>query len=95
METWTITEARAALPTIVNRVAHGEDVALTRHGKVVAVVVSPERVKMQRMLRVQVEANALRAEINAARHEPLVAAPGDRAWAQQMVDELRADRDAT
>jgi hypothetical protein len=41
MAVMTISEARAALPQVLNRVAEGEEVTITRHGRPVAVVVRP------------------------------------------------------
>jgi PHD/YefM family antitoxin component YafN of YafNO toxin-antitoxin module len=38
----TISEARAALPDVVNRVAEGEEVTITRHGRATAVMVRPD-----------------------------------------------------
>lgn len=38
----TVSEARAALPQILDRVLAGDEVALTRHGEPVAVVARPE-----------------------------------------------------
>jgi antitoxin (DNA-binding transcriptional repressor) of toxin-antitoxin stability system len=47
MGTMTISEARAALPEVVSRVAEGEEVTITRHGKIAAVVVRPNIVWAQ------------------------------------------------
>lgn len=94
MDTWTVTEARAALSAILDRVKEGADVALTRHGEVVAVVSRPDRARLRRTFKLQAEATALRAEMEAARHLPLPSTVGDPAWADRMVAELRADRDA-
>ncbi|GEM_PF-989432 len=38
----TISEARAELPEVLNRVAAGEEITITRHGRPVAVVVRPD-----------------------------------------------------
>src|SRR5437764_7825716 len=38
----TISEARAALPEVLDRVAGGEEVTITRHGRPVAVVIRPD-----------------------------------------------------
>lgn len=38
----TISEARAALPEVVSRVAQGEEFTITRHGRPAAVVVRPD-----------------------------------------------------
>ena len=42
MAVMTISEARAALPDVVNRVAEGEEITITRHGQPAAVVVRPD-----------------------------------------------------
>lgn len=42
MAMMTISEARAALPEVLDRVAGGEEVTITRHGRPVAVVVRPD-----------------------------------------------------
>jgi hypothetical protein len=42
MGTMTISEARAALPEVIDRVAEGEEMTITRHGRAVAVVVRPD-----------------------------------------------------
>jgi antitoxin (DNA-binding transcriptional repressor) of toxin-antitoxin stability system len=38
----TVSEARAALPEVLDRVADGEEITITRHGQPVAVVVRPD-----------------------------------------------------
>jgi antitoxin (DNA-binding transcriptional repressor) of toxin-antitoxin stability system len=42
MAVMTVSEARAALPEVLNRVAAGEEVTITRHGQPIAVVVRPD-----------------------------------------------------
>jgi len=42
MAMMTISEARAALPEVLDRVAGGEEVTITRHGRPVAVVIRPD-----------------------------------------------------
>ena len=44
----TVSEARAALPQILDRVLAGEEVTLTRHGRPVAVVVRPDTLRARR-----------------------------------------------
>ncbi|MEV4256322.1 type II toxin-antitoxin system Phd/YefM family antitoxin [Spirillospora sp. NPDC049652] len=47
-----MTEARKVLADLINRVVYaGEEVVLTRHGKTVAALVSPEELEVLRMLR--------------------------------------------
>jgi len=43
----TISEARAELPDVVNRVAEGEEVTITRYGRPAAVLVRPDIVWSQ------------------------------------------------
>jgi antitoxin (DNA-binding transcriptional repressor) of toxin-antitoxin stability system len=42
MAVMTLSEARAALPEVVSRVAQGEEITITRHGRPMAVVVRPD-----------------------------------------------------
>jgi antitoxin (DNA-binding transcriptional repressor) of toxin-antitoxin stability system len=42
MAVMTLSEARAALPDVVNRVSRGEEVTITRYGRPMAVVVRPD-----------------------------------------------------
>lgn len=42
MAMMTISEARAALPDVVNRVAGGEEVTITRYGRPAAVLIKPD-----------------------------------------------------
>jgi antitoxin (DNA-binding transcriptional repressor) of toxin-antitoxin stability system len=47
MAVMTISEARAALPEVLTRVAAGEEITITRHGSPIAVVVRPDIVWRQ------------------------------------------------
>jgi prevent-host-death family protein len=40
---YTLTEARANLPLLLNKIADGEEVTITRHGRPAAVLVSHDR----------------------------------------------------
>jgi antitoxin (DNA-binding transcriptional repressor) of toxin-antitoxin stability system len=42
MTVMTVSEARAALPEVLTRVAQGEEITITRYGSPVAVVVRPD-----------------------------------------------------
>jgi len=44
----SVSEARAALPDILDRVRAGEEVTITRHGEAVAVVVRPDTLRPRR-----------------------------------------------
>ena len=47
MAVMTVSEARAALPDVLTRVARGEEITITRYGSPVAVVVRPDIVWSQ------------------------------------------------
>jgi len=47
MAMMTLSDARAALPEVVNRVAQGEEITITRYGRPMAVVVRPDIVWSQ------------------------------------------------
>ena len=47
MSSRTVTEARATLPELLDRVEAGDEVVITRHGKPIAVLVAPERVRIR------------------------------------------------
>ncbi len=47
MAVMTLSEARAALPEVVNRVAQGEEITITRYGRPMAVVIRPDVVWSQ------------------------------------------------
>ena len=48
MSSMSVTEARAALPDVPDRVIAGEEVTITRHGQPVAVIVRPETMRARR-----------------------------------------------
>lgn len=95
MTTMTVSEARATLPEVLDRVERGEEVTLTRHGRPVAVVVRPDALRSRRAERGLLAAEQTRAALAAARERPLSAAPHLAAGrADELVAALRTDRDA-
>lgn len=44
---WTVSEARASLPQILEQVTNGEQVTITRHGKPVAAIVRPDLLRVR------------------------------------------------
>jgi antitoxin (DNA-binding transcriptional repressor) of toxin-antitoxin stability system len=44
-----VSEARATLPQILDRVTDGEEVTITRHGRPVAVLVRPDLLRVRRV----------------------------------------------
>jgi antitoxin (DNA-binding transcriptional repressor) of toxin-antitoxin stability system len=96
MATMTVSEARAALPEVLDRVAEGEEITITRHGRPVAVVVRPDimwsRSRAGAML---AEADRIHELLSEAAAAPLPEGPGLTAErAEELIAEIRADRDA-
>lgn len=91
----TVSEARAALPEILNRVAEGEEVTITRHGRAVAVVVRPDMMWSRSRAEVVLdEAAHLGKMIDAAQKEPLSGIGGiSEQYAEELIASIRADRD--
>ena len=48
MTSMSASQARAALPEILDRVTAGEEVTITRHGRAVAIVVRPDALRVRR-----------------------------------------------
>jgi prevent-host-death family protein len=91
MSSMTVSEARSALPEIVDRVNAGEEVTLTRHGLAVAVIVRPDTLRSRRA---ELGGAATVREVLArGRRSPLAVTPsvsGERA--DELIAEVRAAR---
>ena len=85
-----MTEARATLPELVDRVLNGEEVTLTRHGVAGAVLVHPNRGRSLPAQRVLAEAQSLRAMLDEAAGQSLE--PGEGITAER-AEELVAHVD--
>jgi antitoxin (DNA-binding transcriptional repressor) of toxin-antitoxin stability system len=87
----TVSEARAALPQVLDRVAEGEEVTITRHGRPVAVVVRPDILWSRRAGAALDDAERLPEATAAGWPE----GPGLTAQrAEELISEIRAGRDA-
>jgi prevent-host-death family protein len=93
MTTVTASEARAALPAILDLVATGEEVTITRHGQPVAVVVRPDSLRSRRTDRTFASAERLRALLAAGRGTSLAAGALSEARADELIAEVNASRD--
>ena len=90
----TVSEARASLPALLDRVEAGEEVTITRHGKPVAVLVAPQGLRARSRSKAYEIAAQLRADLEAARQRPfgeLVPVEGPPGWADDLVAQLRAE----
>lgn len=84
----TVSEARATLPAIVERVAAGDEVTLTRHGQPVAVVVRPDTLRVRRAAPALAAAMDVRASLEKGRATRLARRP---TLSEERADELVAD----
>ncbi len=91
--TMTASEARAALPRVLDLVEAGEEVTITRHGRPVAVVAPPRPVRTARTSRMWQEVDALARRLEAAKGQPLILTGGDAQRADEHAAEVRAGRD--
>jgi antitoxin (DNA-binding transcriptional repressor) of toxin-antitoxin stability system len=89
----TSTEARAALPELLDRVVAGEEVTITRHGQPVAVVVRPDALRSRRADAALASAEKIRALLAAGRRTSLTAAGLSEARAEELIAEVNAGRD--
>jgi antitoxin (DNA-binding transcriptional repressor) of toxin-antitoxin stability system len=93
--TISVTEARAKLPEIIDRVAAGDEVTITRHGQPVAVVLRPDAVRARRSSPVFAQAAELHEALERARREPRRPRPVmSPEYAEEMIKEIRAGRDS-
>ena len=89
----SISEARAALPDLVDRVAKGEEIILTRHGRPVAVVVRPDTLRVRRGEGALASAADIRERLRAAQSAARPVLKGaSRKRAETLVADLRAGR---
>jgi antitoxin (DNA-binding transcriptional repressor) of toxin-antitoxin stability system len=91
--TMTVSEARAGLPQILEKVTEGEEVTITRHGKAVAVVVRPDVLRVRRADAALDTAVAVRELLAEAGGRPLGSGPVlTERRAEELVEHLRASR---
>lgn len=88
-----MTEARAILPELLDRVADGEEITITRHGKAVAVVLRPDAVRVRRAEETIERAQAIRDLVTSARDRRLPPGGVSAERAEALVESVRAGRD--
>lgn len=95
MPTMSVSEARAALPEVLNRVVAGEEVTITRHGRPVAVVVRPDTLRVRRADDALANAERIRDLLAKSRTVELDDAPPVLVGrADELVAEVAASRSA-
>ncbi|WP_219416909.1 type II toxin-antitoxin system Phd/YefM family antitoxin [Pseudonocardia nigra] len=93
MSRLSVSEARAGLPEVLDRVARGEEITITRHGTPVAVVLRPDAVRVRRAEQTIDRAREIGAMLTAAREQPLAPAELAVDRAEDLVQAVRTDRD--
>jgi prevent-host-death family protein len=95
MAVMTVSEARAALPEVLNRVEDGEEITITRHGRPVAVIVRPDimwsRSRAESLL---ADAGKLHQMIEEAGQREMSADGLTTEYAEELIAHIRADRDS-
>jgi len=95
MSTMSVSEARAALPELLDRVLAGEEVTITRHGQAVAVLVRPDALRVRRADRALADVERLHDLFDRARATPLPDTPTLSAErAHELVADVAAGRSA-
>ncbi|NNG35581.1 type II toxin-antitoxin system Phd/YefM family antitoxin [Nakamurella aerolata] len=92
METISASTARQTLPAQLDRVQAGAEVAITRHGRVVAVLVHPQTLARRRAPEAYDSADAIGARLAAASAEPLKPPALSSARADDLVRSVRNGR---
>ena len=93
MTTVSASEARQTLPAQLDRVEAGEQVRITRHGRVVAVLVSPDALRSPRAAAAWAAADEIGRRLAEARKRPLTRGISV-GRADELVQEIYADRQA-
>jgi antitoxin (DNA-binding transcriptional repressor) of toxin-antitoxin stability system len=90
----SVSQARASLPQILDQVAAGEEVTITRHGRAVAVVLRPDVVRVRRAEPALREAERLADLLRAAGQSPIPVRQGmTAARADELLRDVRTGRD--
>jgi prevent-host-death family protein len=94
MTTLNATDARASLPELLDRVASGEEVTITRYGRAVAVLVRPDTLRARRAERALEEAATVQRRLAEARERPLSASGSiGQTRAEELIAGIRAERE--
>lgn len=92
MTTISASAARQTLPAQLDRVEAGEEVAITRHGRVVAVLVHPDRLRTRRAAEAWSQADRIGALLDDARSKPVRQPVLSPERAEELADAVRVAR---
>jgi antitoxin (DNA-binding transcriptional repressor) of toxin-antitoxin stability system len=91
----SVSEARATLPQLLDRVLAGEQVTITRYGRPVAVLVRPDALRVRRAERAFAGAQAVHDILERGRRTPLDESGSlSPEYAEELIAEIRAGRDS-
>jgi prevent-host-death family protein len=95
MSTMSASQARATLPQLLDRVAAGDEVTITRHGHPVAVLVRPDALRARRAEAAMEGAARVHDALAAGRAArlPSGARGVSAARAEELIAEVRAGRE--
>lgn len=91
-----VAEAQRILPALLDRVEAGEEIAISRDGRVVAALVNPDalRTRQGRVATMWEQAARIREWMDAGRDEPIPDEGMSVEYAEELVREIRDGRDA-
>ncbi len=92
MSTITVSTARRTLPEQLDRVEAGEEISITRHGRVIALLVRPDVLKARRAPKAWAEADRIAGLLKAARSNPLPRPAVSPERAEELVEAVRDAR---
>lgn len=93
MSQLSVSEARARLPEVLDRVAQGDEITITRHGQPVAVVVRPDVLRTRRAEAAIGRARQVGDLLSAAGQQPLGSGGVSAKRADELVRAVRDSRD--
>jgi prevent-host-death family protein len=90
----TVSEVRANLPALLDRVDGGEEITITRHGIPAAVLVHPAMLRIRRVPAIVRDAERVHDLLETARGAPFPTTGAvNEARAEELIREIRAGRD--
>lgn len=92
MRTISASDARQTLPAQLDLVEAGEEVSITRHGRVIAVLVRPDLLAARRAPEAWKIADSVATRLEAARENPLQPTPISEQRADELVESIRRGR---
>lgn len=92
MSAVSVSLARRTLAAQLDRVEAGEEVEITRYGRVVTVLVHPNVLKVRRTSSVWSAADRIGDMLERAKNEPLKPPSLSEQYADELIESARADR---